>query len=253
MPNQWALLDRSLQIYYMQLQLSFINYLKLIIRGIADGWQIQGALWPHAKYDAQSHWFQHCDVYASGDRVLPPLHAWVCQDCATRSSDWSWRGVVPNAAPRFSRHGSPPLLVHPSAAGWFGRHFCFEAGVSSVSLQAFLLPVSDIWLILFSRSYLSKIEKKKRQAKEEREAQYAEELRQADGKQVALKIQNDLETLKAITPDSDRQALETAKDLKYLQERQQLLGSIFLNCNHWHIGPVILILHCDIIWLIAHT
>lgn len=86
-------------------------------------------------------------------------------------------------------------------------------------------------MILFSRSYLSKIEKKKRQAKEEREAQYAEELRQADGKQVALKIQNDLETLKA-TPDSDRQALETAKDLKYLQERQQLLGSIFLNCNH---------------------
>lgn len=88
------------------------------------------------------------------------------------------------------------------------------------------MPVSDVWFILFSRSYLAKIEKNKRQAKEEREAQFAEELRRADGKQVALKIQNDLETLKAITPDSDRQALETAKDLKYLQERQQLLGSV---------------------------
>ena len=61
-------------------------------------------------------------------------------------------------------------------------------------------------------------------AQEEKSAQLAQELRAAEGKQVLAKLEADMSLLKSRIPDDRVQAERTAKDLKYLRERQANLG-----------------------------
>lgn len=74
------------------------------------------------------------------------------------------------------------------------------------------------------RPYVAKVEQAARIAKEQEDLKLTSELRAADGKQVVAKIENDLRLLQDLIPDDLSQALSTAKDLKYLRDRQETLG-----------------------------
>jgi hypothetical protein len=68
------------------------------------------------------------------------------------------------------------------------------------------------------------VEQAARIAKEQEDLKLASDLRAADGKQVIAKIENDLRLLQDLIPDDLSQAQSTAKDLKYLRDRQETLG-----------------------------
>lgn len=68
------------------------------------------------------------------------------------------------------------------------------------------------------------MEQAARIAKEQEDLKLASDLRAADGKQVIAKIENDLRLLQDLIPDDLSQAQSTAKDLKYLRDRQETLG-----------------------------
>ena len=64
------------------------------------------------------------------------------------------------------------------------------------------------------------MEQAARIAKEETETRLAEELRAAEAKQVMTKLQSDMALLKERVPDERVQAQNTARDIKYLRDRQ---------------------------------
>jgi hypothetical protein len=68
------------------------------------------------------------------------------------------------------------------------------------------------------------VEQAARIAKEQEDLKLASDLRAAHGKQVIAKIENDLRLLQDLIPDDLSQAQSTAKDLKYLRDRQETLG-----------------------------
>ena len=68
------------------------------------------------------------------------------------------------------------------------------------------------------------MEQAARIAKEQEDLKLASDLRAADGKHVIAKIENDLRLLQDLIPDDLSQAQSTAKDLKYLRDRQETLG-----------------------------
>lgn len=78
--------------------------------------------------------------------------------------------------------------------------------------------------LLAVRPYVAKVEQAARIAKEQEDLKLASDLRAADGKQVIAKIENDLRLLQDLIPDDLSQAQSTAKDLKYLRDRQETLG-----------------------------
>ena len=71
------------------------------------------------------------------------------------------------------------------------------------------------------------MERAARIVKEQEDSRLASELRAADGKQVVAKIESDLRLLEEQIPDDLSQAQSTAKDLKYLRDRQETLGCSF--------------------------
>ncbi len=74
------------------------------------------------------------------------------------------------------------------------------------------------------RTYVSKIEKKFQDEKDEREAILAENCRRADLEQIIAKVEKDLKTLDHLSQPDDKKNEEHALDMKYLRERQQKLG-----------------------------
>ena len=60
--------------------------------------------------------------------------------------------------------------------------------------------------------------------KEQEDLKLAEDLRAADAKQVMAKIESDMAKLQERIPDDLAAAQETAKDLKYLRDRQETLA-----------------------------
>ena len=74
---------------------------------------------------------------------------------------------------------------------------------------------------------MAKVEQAARIVKEQEDLKLASELRAADGKQVMMKIQSDLQILQERIPDGLSQAQSTARDLKYLRDRQETLGCSF--------------------------
>ena len=75
------------------------------------------------------------------------------------------------------------------------------------------------WFV--GRPFLAKAEQLARTAKEEADEKLAQEIREADLKQIMAKLEGDLVLLKDRIPSEAKQALETAKDMKYLRDRQQ--------------------------------
>lgn len=75
------------------------------------------------------------------------------------------------------------------------------------------------WFV--ERPFLAKAEQLARTAKEEADEKLAQEIREADLKQIMAKLEGDLVLLKDRIPSEAKQALETAKDMKYLRDRQQ--------------------------------
>ncbi|CAK9073503.1 unnamed protein product [Durusdinium trenchii] len=69
--------------------------------------------------------------------------------------------------------------------------------------------------------FVSKIEMASRNEKEEKEAQLAKNVRQADLQQILARLGNDLDLLKARAANAPSEAVENALDMKYLRDRQE--------------------------------
>ncbi|CAL1145066.1 unnamed protein product [Cladocopium goreaui] len=103
-------------------------------------------------------------------------------------------------------------------------HKMFLRGLLDADLQHVLttsFPPGDLSAIAAFRPYVAKVEQAARIAKEQEDLKLASDLRAADGKQVIAKIENDLRLLQDLIPDDLSQAQSTAKDLKYLRDRQE--------------------------------
>lgn len=74
------------------------------------------------------------------------------------------------------------------------------------------------------RPLVAKLEDSVRLEREEKEAQRALKLRQADFESLEAKIESDFQALQALTVSAGDQATEHALDMKYLRERQQFHG-----------------------------
>jgi len=70
------------------------------------------------------------------------------------------------------------------------------------------------------RTYVEKIEQASRREREEREQEVARRVRQTDCESVKIKVEHDLEQLASMLPNAEQSAIESAKDMKYLRERQ---------------------------------
>ena len=70
------------------------------------------------------------------------------------------------------------------------------------------------------RTYVEKIEQASRREREEREQEVARRVRQTDCESVKIKVEHDLEQLASTLPNAEQSAIESAKDMKYLRERQ---------------------------------
>jgi len=84
-----------------------------------------------------------------------------------------------------------------------------------------------LFVFPWKRPYHARVEQAARTAKEETETRIAEELRAAEAKQVMTKLQSDMSMLKERIPDERVQAQNTAKDIKYLRDRQMRLDLKF--------------------------
>lgn len=76
----------------------------------------------------------------------------------------------------------------------------------------------------FVRTYVAKIEQTTRLEKEAHEEELAANLRAAEFKHLVAKLDADMKVLESRDSSSPSQAVETAKDLKYLWERQMKLA-----------------------------
>ena len=70
-------------------------------------------------------------------------------------------------------------------------------------------------------------------AEEEKNKELADKVNKATCEQLAAQIEGDLRTLRAELPakTAQAQAVETAKDVKYVKDRQQYLGCLFGYCT----------------------
>lgn len=75
------------------------------------------------------------------------------------------------------------------------------------------------------RPFIAEIEVASKSEKDQKELELAKNVRQADLKQLLARIENDFSTLKARCASEDTQAMQTAKDMKYMRERQMMLCS----------------------------
>lgn len=80
---------------------------------------------------------------------------------------------------------------------------------------------------MLGRNVLQAQETKATQENEDREREVAQRLSQATLAQVKLQLEGDLEKVRASLPTREAQAVETAKDMKYIRDRQQTLNIVF--------------------------
>ena len=62
----------------------------------------------------------------------------------------------------------------------------------------------------------------------QKDQELAEKVAQATLEQLQSKIEGDMKTLKDFLPNPEKEALETNKDMQYLQQRQRTLAFISL-------------------------
>ena len=87
------------------------------------------------------------------------------------------------------------------------------------------LQVSYTNFCLLSRPFVDKVETAVQNAKDEKDAELARNVRKADLEQIVAKVSKDMEVLqKHLSPAEDRRAEEHALDMKYLRDRQQPPG-----------------------------
>lgn len=106
------------------------------------------------------------------------------------------------------------------------------------------VPPGDLEGVAAFRPFVSQIENATKLAKEKQDEELAASLREADFRQVITKVDSDLRTLENRKPNSTSEAIKTAKDMKYLRDRQKNL--LFVSVLHrfqtvwWmvhHLGP----------------
>lgn len=90
------------------------------------------------------------------------------------------------------------------------------------------VPPGDLEGIAAFRPFVSQIENATKLAKEKQDEELAASLREADFRQVIAKLESDLRTLENRKPNSTTEAIKTAKDMKYLRDRQKNL--LFVQC-----------------------
>ena len=79
---------------------------------------------------------------------------------------------------------------------------------------------------LASRTFLAQIQSNHREEKEQKAQELARAVQEATFKQLQTQIEGDMAILREKLGSSQDQAVETAKDLKYVRERQMQLGII---------------------------
>ena len=72
------------------------------------------------------------------------------------------------------------------------------------------------------RSHLAKIQSNQKAEREEKAQELARAAQEATFKQLEIQIESDCEVLRKRLGSGQDQAVETAKDLKYVRERQQI-------------------------------
>lgn len=86
------------------------------------------------------------------------------------------------------------------------------------------VPRGDLHAIAAFRSFAADMENSSRLAKERKDEELAPQLRLADCSSVMAKLEADLQILKDREGDQTAQAIKNAKDMKYLRDRQKILG-----------------------------
>ena len=85
------------------------------------------------------------------------------------------------------------------------------------------VPPGDIKSVSAFRAFVAQIEASSRAAREQKDEQLARELRSADWNSLEAKLNADLHELMDKQPNSEAQAIQTAKDMQYLRNRQKRL------------------------------
>ena len=81
-----------------------------------------------------------------------------------------------------------------------------------------------VWIVLLCpRSLAAEISQKQARDVEERNRELAGRVAAATMDQIRAKLEADIEELNKHVPSAEKDAIETALDLKYLQERQMML------------------------------
>ena len=76
------------------------------------------------------------------------------------------------------------------------------------------------------RPYVAQIENAARADALAKEESYAQEVRKADLQVLLRKLDNDLDILSKRSGTEQQKAIECAKDMKYLKDRQGIFGTI---------------------------
>lgn len=103
-----------------------------------------------------------------------------------------------------------------------------------------------MWIFLrCSRSLAAEISQRHARDVEEKNRELAERVAAATMDQIRAKLEADFEELKKHVPSAEKEAVETALDMKYLQERQmtlveQLLCVLLPACFKSHIPGLLL-------------
>lgn len=87
---------------------------------------------------------------------------------------------------------------------------------------------------LASRTFLAQIQSNHREEKEQKAQELARAVQEATFKQLQTQIEGDMAILREKLGSSQDQAVETAKDLKYVRERQMQLGIIAGKLSGFH-------------------
>ena len=74
------------------------------------------------------------------------------------------------------------------------------------------------------RPFVCKVQNATKRQKEEAEEALAADVRKADLKQIVARLTSDLETLEGMAGGDAETAKQTALDLKWIRERQAILG-----------------------------
>lgn len=90
------------------------------------------------------------------------------------------------------------------------------------------VPPGDMSAVAAFRSFVAQVENATRLAKEKKDEALAAELRVSDLKNVLAKLDSDFNELQARQGTAQSQAIETAKDLKYVHDRSKILDCLFI-------------------------